>query len=76
MKILLGVGFAFRIALLCLFAGFALGLYVGIRATGGEAAPAAGAAAPRHVAVGAALVPGLGREVSPWKRIPTRSFCS
>ena len=72
MRILLGVGFAFRIALLCLLAGFALGLYVGIRATGGEAAPANGAT-PRHAAVGAALVPGLGKEVSLWRRIPTPS---
>jgi hypothetical protein len=74
MKILMGVGFAFRIGLLCLLAGFALGLYVGIRATGDEAGPAGGAAAPRHAAVGAALVPGPGREVSQWRRIRTPSF--
>ena len=74
MKILMGVGFAFRIALLFLLAGFALGLYVGIRATGGEASPAGGAAAPRHVAAGAAPVPGPGKEVPQWRRILTPSF--
>jgi hypothetical protein len=73
MKILLGVGFAFRIALLCLLAGFALGLYIGIRATG-EVTPTSGAALPGHVFAGPAPVHPPGREVPPWRRTPSSSF--
>ena len=72
MKILLSVGFAVQITLLCLLAGFALGLYVGIRATG-DASPTSGAALPGHSVAGAAPVPRPGREVPEWRRIPTPS---
>lgn len=71
MKILLGVGIAFRIALLCLIGGFALGLYVGSRPAG-EAIPASGAAAPVSAESDTALLPRPGKEVPQWR--PTPSF--
>lgn len=72
MKILMSVTFAWRIAALCLLAGFVLGLYMGTRATS-DSDPASGAAVTGHES-SLLLVHSTGREVLPWRRTPSSSF--
>ena len=74
MRVFFGPGFTVRLALTCLLAGIAIGLYLGASAAGNTASGGPPAVtAPESATARNSLT---GEEVKSWSRTSTSSSCS